>query len=955
MKNSILFVVLFFISAICLSQNGAISGKIIDETTGEELAGAVVQIELLGLGSASDLFGNFEIKQVPAGQHELTISYISYQTKKITGIVVEPYKTATLDIALSSAPVETGVVNIVDFKSTNTEAAVLIEMKEAKGVLSGIGSAQIAKSQDRDASEVARRIPGVTVVDNRFVIVRGLSERYNSVMINNALAPSMESDVKSFSFDIISSGLIDRFLIYKSPSPDLPGEFAGGAVKIFTRNFPNKDFELSFNQSIGNRQGTTGKDFYHSKRSKTDWLGFDNGLRELPSSFPANVRDSQGADRLSVSRSLNNPVGIEKEKAPVDLRSSLYIGKKWSKEYGEFGLVGAINYSRTRTFFTNKSGVYNVYDEILNESDTVSYMYDSTYQTNARVGGLLNFGFRNKHHRIELKTFASQMGQSEDLLRRGIEMEQGNYVQSNFYGYNERLITSSQILGSHNLFDQNGTFEWTFGYSSANSQDPDWRRIRYTKPLDLSNPQYQAYIPFSADPNYFGRLFLNMKESTPMASFSYEHKILKTKEDLKGEDQFLSIKGGMYTENKQRDFSVRNIGYKAASFATFMNYELPYESLDNILDTTNINATNGLLLDEDTKPQDSYSGGNKLMAGYLMFTLPYKRWNLTSGARVEKNSQTLNTKDLQNKEYNIELDSTIVLPSALLSYQFTQKSLIRATYGKTVNRPEFRELAPFAFYDYKRNAIMNGNPNLTFATIDNYDIRWEIYPSASEMFSVGVFYKNFTNPIELYFQPGVGSGGTLSFAPGNAPSATNYGAEIDMRLRLGHITSLFDGSEYDPTKGILNQFTLVANASIIKSEIQLSSKDQETGVNTNRPMMGQSPYIINTGMFYQNDSIGLSVSAMYNVIGERVVVVGVPGIPEVWEMPRHQIDLTISQKIGKHFDIRFGIQDILNQPTRWIQDANNDKKLDKINDQTMQIFKRGSYFNFGVTYNFQKS
>jgi hypothetical protein len=954
MKKAFLIIVSAILCINAMAQTGVIAGKVSDEITGEDLVGAVVQIESLGIGTATDLFGTYKLDKVPAGVHELTVSYISYETKKITGVEIKSGQQLQLDVVLGNAPIETGVVNVTDYRSTTSEAAVLMEMKEAKGVLSGIGAAQIAKSQDRDASEVARRIPGVTVVDNRFVIVRGLSERYNAVLINNALAPSMETDVKSFSFDIISSGLIDRFLIYKSPSADLPGEFAGGAIKVYTKNFPTKEFELNFSQNFGLRQGTTFEDFNYSNRSETDWLGFDNGSRKLPDGFPSNVRDVQNAALLDISKQMPNNIAQNTENAPLDWRSNLSVGKRWLKEYGEFGVIGAINYSRTRTFFANRTSVYNVYDEILDRPDTVASTIDSTYQANSRIGGLLNIGFRNKKHTVELKMFASQLGQSEDLYRRGIEKEQGNYVKANFYNYNQRFITSNQLNGTHELFSKRATFGWTIGYSSATSEDPDWRRVRYTKPLDGSNPEYQAYIPFSADPNYFGRLFLNMEEKTPMTAFNYEHKITSLSQDQDGADQFISIKLGAYTENKQRSFSVRNIGYKAASFQTFSNQELAYLPIDQILDTANINLTNGLILDEDTKPQDAYRGGNNLQAFYVQANIPYKKWNLNGGMRAEKNSQTLNTRDLQDNEYNIELDSTILLPSALISYSFNQKNLIRAAYGKTVNRPEFRELAPFAFYDYKRNAIMNGNPELTFATIDNYDLRWEVYPSTSEFFSVGVFYKSFLNPIELYFQPGVGSGGTLSFIPGNAPSAVNYGAEIDARMRIGHIANLISGKEDDPSVGLLNQFMLVANASVIKSDIKLSDTGQETGVSSKRPMMGQSPYIINGGIFYQNDSLDLSISAMYNVIGERVVVVGVPGVPEVWEMPRNLIDLTVSKGIGKHFTVRFGIQDILNQEVVWIQDANADNQLSREADQRMISFKRGSYYNFGITYNFSK-
>ncbi len=949
-------IALTFIISTCLSaQNGSITGKVIDESTGEDLIGAIVQIEGTQLGAATDFSGIYHIKNVSPGTYSLQISYISYQSKKVVGVVVEPGKTVSIDIALGTAPLEeTGVVEIVESRVTSTEASVLMEMKEAKGVLSGIGAAQIAKSQDRDASEVARRVPGVTVVDSRFVIVRGLSERYNAVMINNALAPSMETDVKSFSFDIISSGLIDRFLVYKSPSPDLPGEFAGGAIKVFTKNFPSKNFEVTVSQSFGFRSGTTFKDFNFSNRSSTDWLGFDNSDRVLPDGFPTNVRNTTDQNRLNVSRSLPNNIEKNKESAPLDWRTNVTVGKKWSKEIGEFGLIGSINYSRTRTFFTNRTAVYDTYDVIQNVSDTVSHNNDNTYQANARVGGLLNFGFKNKLNKVELKLFASQFGQTEDLFRDGIEVEQGNYVKSNFYNYNQRFITTNQLLGSHEVFAKKGLFEWTLGYSKATSEDPDWRRVRYTKPLDLSNPEYQAYIPFSADPNYFGRLFLNMKEITPMTSMSYEHKLKSMGDDLNGNEQFISLKGGFYVENKQRVFSVRNIGYKAASFATFSNPDLAFTPIESILDTSNVNLTDGIILDEDTKPQDSYTAGNKLGAGFLMLSVPKGRWLLSGGARFESASQTLNTRNLQNKEYNIILDSKVLLPSAMLSYNISKTSLIRMAYGKTINRPEFRELAPFAFYDYKRNAIMNGNPDLTYATVGNYDVRWEVYPSAGEVFTLGAFYKAFVNPIELYFQPGVGSGGTMSFIPGNAPSANNYGVEVDSRIKLGHIVSMINGSEFDPTEGFVNKFTLVANASFIVSKIKLSDEDIETGTNASRPMMGQSPYIINAGLFFQDDAIDLSISAMYNVIGPRVVIAGVPGIPEVWEMPRNLVDLTISKGIGKHFDIRFGVQDMLNQQVLWLQDANDDGKLNRDNDQRLQYFRRGTYFTLGLTYSFKQ-
>ena len=203
-----------------------------------------------------------------------------------------------------------------------------------------------------------------------------------------------------------------------------------------------------------------------------------------------------------------------------------------------------------------------------------------------------------------------------------------------------------------------------------------------------------------------------------------------------------------------------------------------------------------------------------------------------------------------------------------------------------------------------------------------------------------MFYKQFTNPIEQYFVPGVGSGGTRSFMPGNALSATSYGAELDIRKSLSNISK----------NNIVKNMTIVANASYILSNISLSAASIETGLNANRPMVGQSPYIANVGLYYENDTTGWQFSAMYNIIGPRIAIVGIPGVPEVYEMPRNVIDISITKNFQNGFGLRLGIQDALNQESLFLQDANQDGILNRDNDQVMQRFKRGSYITFGIQY-----
>jgi TonB-dependent receptor len=930
------------LSGITYSQTGTISGKIIDAKSGEELIGASVLIKGTGKGASSDINGFYKLSGIEPGTYSLICKYVSYKEKEITGVIVSSGKTTTINVTLEEAVDELDVVDVVAARITNTEAAVVEDIKQADQVISGMGSQQIKKSSDRDAAEVARRIPGVVVVDNRFMVIRGLSERYNAVLLNNALAPSAETDVKAFSFDLVPSQLIDKFLIYKSPSPDLPGEFAGGAVKIFTQNFPTNN-ELNIGYSSSYRSETTFNPYSQGYTGKNEKFSFGSKERELPENFPDHIRNTN-EDLYTVSKSLPNRMFYKNfNSAPLDQRFNLSYSKRFDLKNLVIANITAITYSNTRVAFLSNRLDYNTYNEQTQSSDTVFYYQDSIFQTQTRFGALHNWAFKFGKNTIEWKTIFNQTGMNETTLRNGRNLEEGNDRKEYSFRYNQRTILTSQLLGNHKFFNNNGNLEWVMGYSFSKRNDPDWMRARYTRNLGTQDP-FRLYIPFIANPFFLGRIYLNMQENISMGAVNYEH-ILPI--NIKSE-QNVKIKAGAYIERKDRVFDVRNLGYKAAGFQTFGNTSLQYAPINEILNETYINSTNGIVLDEDTKGSDRYKAGNYLNAYYLMTNVPlFNRIHIAGGLRIEDNLQYIYSNRSNTGYGSFPNDSIIrenkivsLLPSANISYHFIKDTLlIRAGYGKTVNRPEFRELSPMSFYDFVFNAINTGNDSLLTPTINNYDLRLEWYPRKSEMISIGAFHKQFINPIEVYFQPGVGSGGTRSFIPRNALSAESRGVEIEVRKSLTGITN---------SRSWLDDFTIVFNASFIKSNIKLAENASTLGVNTNRPMMGQSPYIFNAGIYYQNDSVNLQISLLHNVVGPKVVIVGIPGIPEVYEMPRNIIDLTITKGIGKYVALRFSIQDILNQQFLLLQDANNDNKLDRKTDQAMQFYRRGSYYTFGI-------
>ncbi len=921
-----------------MKKTAIITGKVLDQKTGEPIIGAIVNAAGTSFGTATDITGQYRLEITP-GTYTLECRIMSYKTIQMPNVVVGTVD-LEINLAMEDASFEGSTLQITDYKKTNTEAAVLMEMRDAKLVVSGMSSAQIAKGQDRDASQVARRIPGVTIVDNRFVMIRGLASRYNTTMINGIIAPSLESDIRAFSFDIIPSMAMEKFLIYKSASAEIPGEFAGGVINVVTKNIPDEKTAIDFSYSQGFRTGITGETFYRAQESKSDWLGMGSRNRALPGSFPTNVRDIQSTnERVIFAQKLNNNWKLDSIQTPMDQRMSFTIGKRWKRQDLIIGNYTAINYSRAYVLQNSERMDYNEFDVANQLSDTVFRYNDNIYQLTSQLGFLHNWGLKWKSGNFDFKNFINQNGMQSNTLRNGINIEEGNYRKEYSMRYTQRMVLSSQIALQQEVFNKRGTIQLAAGFGTTQREDPDWKRIRYTKPTDGSDPNYAAYVPFSAQPFFLGRLFMDLNEYVRTYSGQYTAKLWQVKSEDKKEEKWITAKGGFYLENKSRNFSSRNLGYSPASIFGF-DYNLAYLPYDQILSNENINGQNGFVIDEDTRGADRYEASNTLAAQFFEVNLPLNKWNVTAGIRNENNIQKLSSADITGIPVSAQLDSTMLLPSLNISYNYNKKTLIRLAYGKTVNRPEFRELAPFSFYDFENNFIISGNPNLTFATVQNLDLRWERYPKANEVISAALFYKQFTNPIEQYFVPGVGSGGTRSFMPGNALSATSYGAELDIRKSLSNISK----------NNIVKNMTVVANASYILSNISLSAASIETGLNANRPMVGQSPYIANVGLYYENDTTGWQFSAMYNIIGPRIAIVGIPGVPEVYEMPRNVIDLSIIKNFQNGFGLRLGIQDALNQESLFLQDANQDGILNRDNDQVMQRFKRGSYITFGIQY-----
>ncbi|MFN8348993.1 MAG: TonB-dependent receptor [Spirosomataceae bacterium] len=928
MKRQVLvFIAALLCSAFSFAQTGTIQGTISDAKNKETLIGATARIVGTQIGAATDVNGFFSINKVPAGKYTLEITYVSYRTETLPNITVESGKVTEVNIALLEASTTLSEVKIVSTRRTNTEVSVISEIKATQNIVSGISAQQIGKTLDRDAAQVVKRIPGVTIFNDKFINIRGLNQRYNTVLLHNAFAPSMESDSRSFSFDIIPSSQIDRLLVFKSPSAELPGEFAGGVVKIFTKGIPDET-NITVDAGLSFRENTTGQDFLESPTGNNSWTGFNNGYLSLPKYFPSTRSDliSSSPERLQqVGQSLKNDWKPTQSTALPDQRLNITGTWRFDNDKIKIGNITAINYSST--YFTAKTQQRDFAPIGVTTERLINNFEDTRYTRGIRFGVMHNWAVRlSDKHSIEFKNLFNQLSNGQYIYRYGFDGNNNYFASNHSFDQVYRGIYTGQLLGNHK-FSEKTKLDWVVGYNQSFRDQPDYRRFR--SDVDKSTNTYNIYVPAgSAQPFFLGRTFLKLNENASTASVNVSHKLVKE----------IELKAGLFYEQKNRTFSARNLGYVRASQENFnLNLNQP---IDQLFQPQNINPTNGLKIDEQTNASDSYTSSNDQIAGYVQGNIPLtKKLNAIVGIRVEKNVLKLNSALIDGSPINYNRDIFSVLPSSNFTYNFTQKSLLRFAYGKTLNRPEFREIAPFSFYDFTINRVIKGNPLLSNSNIHNLDFRYEYYPTPSEIISIAAFHKIFNDPIEVVFEGGANTTPIVSFS--NGKKATSSGIELEVRKNLANLMPSLD------------KWAVVFNAALIYSRVKLA--DGVVGQSNNRPLQGQSPYIVNAGLNYNNQKKDLQVNILYNVIGKRIYAVGFNNgttalYPDWYEMPRNIVDLTFAKGYGEHFVVKGGINDLFNQAAVILQDGNQDGKFQNNTDQVIQSYRPGRLISLGVAY-----
>ncbi|MDR1878831.1 MAG: TonB-dependent receptor [Bacteroidales bacterium] len=921
MKKTSVFILLLICTTALFAQKGVLKGKITDKETNEPLAGASVRIAGSTMGTVANEDGEYELS-LSEGSYDISFSYISFAPLGFQKVRIQKGKTTQLNAALETLELEG--VTIAGLALKNTDASVISSVKSSGSVANGISAQQISKTQDRNAAEVIRRIPGVVVTESRFVNVRGLSQRYNNVYLNNAPTPSSETDIRAFAFDVLPGSQIENMLIMKSPMANTPADFSGGFIKILTKNRLENN-EFSFSYAPGYNLGNISRRQHTYKGSSTDWLGFDNGTRKLPSNFPLKYNDYAPAKRSDYTQMLNQNWELS-EKTPLpEHRFSTVLSTRIHAKRVSVGNFTALNYSNSHQMYDMFNARYGIYSAKEDHSVFSKQYNDTVYNTESRLSALHNWVllFRNGD-KMEWCNFFNQSGRKRTTLRSGMDYGNEYEVMERELYYSSRTTYSGQLNGEHHFRKNTQQLTWGVCYSFASKQEPDRKIIVSRKNNSIGNPYYGQYY---TDGNDIKRNFQNLREHIVFLNTNYE--VNPNFERFKP-----TISSGLSLEYRSRDFAARNFTYTYGNNKKDPDY--PYLPYYEIVSEQYL-YSGGTSLSEKTNKSDSYDILQFLPSAYISVKIPFaKKWETYIGLRYENNIFTLNGYESDGmrpvKIHELQDD---FYPSANLIYNINRQHLLRACYGRSINRPEFRELAPYVYYDFDLFANFEGNPNLKNAYIQNFDLRYEYYPSSTETISLGLFYKFFKNPIEItYFY----TGGQLQYSFDNAKSARNAGIEVEVKVNLQ-----FMG---------LKDFSLVANAAFINSKIHFDEDEPAQ----DRAMQGQSPFLVNAALFFQKEEWGLNACLQYNITGKRIVVLGESNqdpaqyIPDTYEMPRNMLDFSISKTIGKHVELSLGMKDILNQkvvfkqfPT--IQENGTTSKREQIT----RSFSPGQVISLGVS------
>jgi TonB-dependent receptor len=933
-------------------------GKVYDKTNAEELIGASVYLLNSSTGTITDFNGSYELNEIPKGQQKIICQYISYQNDTLEINISED---VAFNFQLLEETITLGSIDLITKVNRKEESYVVNLQKKSAGMLNTLSKKQMSITGSSNAADAVKNVSGVNVQGGKYVYVRGLSDRYSLVTLNGIALPSLDPNKNSVQMDLIPSNVIDNILVFKTFTPDLPGNFTGGLVDVNTSDFPDS-LELNFNYSTGYRSlSNLNSNFTGQKSSSTDWLGYDDGSRDRPSFVQQNginfFNPSSFADAYSyaqtqdlniaemtydeflssderwkwleqarinandsltiATQSFSNNWNPEKFKSGLNQSISFSLGNKYTFGKNQIGFNSGVNYKKKYAFYEDAQiGRYKqtginaetlTAQKIGTESRGDEHVFGSIF-----MNASLHF---NQKHKIKFVSMLNQNGQSSARYFSGENRSDafGLFEEQRTQRYMERQLKTSQISGTH-LFEAHKKSEltWNFGHTKSYQNTPDLKVFTNSYEYLMLEDEdtgdfYQDTAPtYSIQPNLYSaptRYYRFLKENNTNLKIDYKRNL--------NEEEFIKIGLSYLEKNRENQefrytYNSNGIGYN--------NSIDDYFSTENTIVGQSINGNGGnaafINVLDNTEIRNQFTAEQIIMSTYIMGTLkPLEVLEVTAGIRLEDTAIQAQSQDASQTIG--KLDNLDFLPALNLKYNIDEGTQIRMSYGRTLARPSFREIAPTAWFDFETSFQFIGNPELKRTLVNNFDLRIEKYLPGAGLISVSGFYKQFNNPIEQVMNP---QAQNVELSWRNVQEANVLGMELEYKKKF-----VLEEGEY---------LTLGFNTSIIHSKTQIDPLELELirafdpEHSATRPMYGQSPYIVN--LYTQYQMAGWNVGANFNVSGRSIVIVQ-KGAVDVYEAPKPMLNLKVDKQMSKRTKLSLSASNILSAKRLWYYPYKDEK------------------------------
>ncbi|MBN1465990.1 TonB-dependent receptor [candidate division KSB1 bacterium] len=921
------------------------------------MPGVNIVLENTTMGAATDLNGNYDIENVPVGEYTVVATFIGYARLRIEDVHIKANQSETVNLKMSMEALEGEEVVVTAKALKNTEAVLLKDRQKAAAVSDAISAEVISQAGASDAADAMKQVTGASVVDGKYVYIRGLGDRYTSTQLNGAEIPSADPYRRAGSVDIIPSNLIDNIVTVKSFTPDRPGDFSGGMVDIKTKDFPDQlNFKFSVSGSYNTQATFNSNGPIGYTGGSTDWLGYDDGSRSIPGIVDAglksgdyptpptsfNPESTESLDDLQVYSQAFNPQMAPSPMTPsLNQSYSLSIGNEFDLFNRSLGYLASLTYSNGYESYDD--GIYNAWrlgSSQATELTPIFRMADVQSTHNVLWGGLLKSSYKiNPFNIISANYLYNTNGVSVARNLQGqydydkLDAADDLFIASNL-GYSERQLASLQLNGDHHFMSLGGLkMDWNVTTSATRQDEPDLRYFSRYAMVEDGEIIRQGTFSNIAPTRYFRTL--NESKNEIGANFTLPFR------QWSGKAANLKF-GGLYSQ-KERDFVENRFVYNEGSGArSFKGDADAFFASDNIgwdMTSQTINGTTyyGYKLKLSLSPADlrvnDYGAEQEILAYYAMAELPLSnKLRFIGGARYE--ATNINMASLDTTKADGKIDTKDWLPSVNFIYTIHPDMNVRASMTRTLARPNFRELAPYASYDFSAGFTHIGNPLLQRTLIDNYDLRWEWFTRPGEIYGLSFFYKSFQNPIERAF---IVTSSNREITWENVDRAIVLGMEVELRKKLDLLSSRLSNLSFG------TNFSLVQSRIEITEEQLALMRQNNPEMESTRPLEGQSPFLLNLNMTYDNAENGLSAHVYYNVFGERLSEWNKTGEPFVYEQPAHTLNASVYYRVGDNIKLKFAGKNLLNAKRQKTQ-------LYQGTDYIFTQFTEGTTFSIGLDY-----